>query len=257
MLLGRGLREPREENEEGDSLRTFHREVACLTLGLSLLLFEGPVAAQDLRSSAAESAALPAADSPQVFLDRFAPTLGNESSSRLRMKFEVTFMKIDVADLEARVAPQISARIEPLARSGQRNREVEDRIADLLMDPDAPILLAMTYLRDADYGRFSKGLRTSMTQAAESGAITEAEAVELTGILLDESAPLAETGVSEGGVLAHYVDGDTVRIVYLTPNGAIQIDSSRSDATLGRALRASWFGERSRFREKLLRSLFE
>jgi hypothetical protein len=173
------------------------------------------------------------------------------------MKFEVTFMKIDVADLEARLSPRISSLIEPIVREGKRNDAVEDAIVTLLMDPEGPTLLTMTYCRDADYDRFGKGLRTSMRQAAESGAISEAEQGELTTVLLEDSAPLEATGVSQGGLLAHYIDGDIVRTVYMEPDGTMPVDTSRTNATLGRALRASWFGAKSRFREKLLKSLFE
>ncbi|MEZ4650923.1 MAG: hypothetical protein R3E97_19495 [Candidatus Eisenbacteria bacterium] len=197
-----------------------------------------------------------AAQSPDLFLAHLAPTLGNEPASRLGMKFEVTFMKFDVAQLEARLAPTVSALIEPIVRNEARSDEAEEQIATWILDPSAPILLSMEYLRDADYDRFQKGLRISMEQAAASGAITEEEGRELTARLTEESEPLMESGVTKGSVLAHYISGDTVRTVYLEPDGTIRLDVSRDDAILGRALRASWFGEKSRFREKLIRSLF-
>ena len=211
------------------------------------------------QTSGSETSMTPALTkmSSEVFLAGLAPTLGNEPASRLEMKFEVTFMKIDVAQLEARVAPTVSALTEPLVRNGQRDDAAKAQIAGWLMDPSAPILLTMEYLRDADYGRFQKGLRISMEQAAASGAITEDEAEKLTAQLTEESAPLEESGVAKGGILAHYISDDTVRTIYLEPDGTILLDRSRDDAILGRALRASWFGEKSRFRDKLLRSLFE
>lgn len=199
----------------------------------------------------------PGSGAPGMFLARLAPSLGNEPASQLRMRFEVTFMRIDVADLEARVAPQVSALIEPMVLANEDTEAGKDRIATLLMAPEAPILLTMTYLRDADYDRFSKGLRTSMKQAAESGAITESESESLSQVLLAASSALEESGVSVGGVLAHYIDGDDVHTVYMEPDGTVRVDDKRTNATLGRALRASWFGEKSRFREKLLKSLFE
>ena len=55
------------------------------------------------QTSGSETSMTPALTkmSSEVFLAGLAPTLGNEPASRLEMKFEVTFMKIDVAQLEA------------------------------------------------------------------------------------------------------------------------------------------------------------
>ena len=216
-------------------------------------------AAEESRSgSAEESSAAPAEPIPaSAFLAELAPSLGNEPGSRLHMTFEVTFMKIDVAEVEARLPAQTAALIEAIVRRGKRNDATDEEIAALLLDPDAPILLTLAYLRDADHGRFSNGIRSSMEKAAASGEITEEERVELTDLILEASAPLEENGVSKGGVFAHFIEGDVVRTVYLGPEGDVRLNTSHSNAALGRALRASWFSRESRFRKKLIRSLYE
>lgn len=189
-------------------------------------------------------------------LAEVAPELGSTDACRLRMKFEVTFMQIDVANLEARIPADMAARVDAVVARGKRDDDAEAEIAALLLDPAAPILLTMTYLRDADHGRFAKGLRTSMEQAAASGAIDEVTCETLTARFLEVSAPLSD-GVVRDAVLAHYIEGDRVRILFLTPDGSVRLDHREEDPALARAIRASWFGSASRFREKLIASLYE
>ena len=73
--------------------------------------------------------------------------LGEGPLGRLEFRFEVTFMKIDVADIEARLAPVTAAALGEVVTSGRGKKKDIARAADLLLAADS-LAFRMTFLRD-------------------------------------------------------------------------------------------------------------
>ncbi|MBD3160691.1 MAG: hypothetical protein GF346_00985, partial [Candidatus Eisenbacteria bacterium] len=130
--------------------------------------------------------------------------------SILRMRFEVTFFKIDVADIEARIPPALAARIAPRVEAGE-SKETVRAISRELADADT-LLIEMLYLRDADFDKFSKGILRQLEAARDSDRIDQAELDRMWADLEIQIEPLRDPGISEGTTLAYRVDGDRVRM---------------------------------------------
>lgn len=183
--------------------------------------------------------------------------LGSGPSSHMHMKFDVTFMGIDIARLDVWLAGGDAARVDALVRGAKKPKDARDAIADAVMAGEGPWMLTMTYLRDSDYERFARGIRKGIEVAVEAGAIGQVDGARLLATQETDTRPIRERGVRKGDMLAYRIDATSVRTVYIGAEGEVLIDAHHTDDAFGRYLRTSWFTAKSRFRDGLVASLFK
>jgi hypothetical protein len=164
--------------------------------------------------------------------------------------FEVTFMKIDVADVEVRLTDADAAALQALVAEGKRTGDRRRRAAAILNAAD-PIAYGMTFKRDSDQDRFFKGMLGNMARAVEAGELTADEYAGVEAHYRRLMAPHAERGTLKGDRLLYRLEGDTLRLLYLGAGGEVLVDQQLDDGIWQRAVRASYTGEKSKLRDKL------
>lgn len=189
-------------------------------------------------------------------LKDLAEGLGRGDHSTLRMRFEVTLMKIDVADIEVLLTPSVSSGIGDIAVGEGSKGDRIDQIAERLLDADT-LMVRMTYLRDGDYGRFEKGIKSSLEAALKSESIDQREHDAIWVALSGELAPLADRGVMKGEDLVYHVDSDEFLMAVLTTEGEELLQVSCRGSEWADWIKGAFFGEESRFRKKLIESLLD
>ena len=100
--------------------------------------------------------------------------LGETSYGNPSFKFEVTFMKIDVADIEARLDPSTAADLEAIVKEGKSNSSRIEKAASVLLAAENSAY-RFTFLRDGGTGRFLEGTRSNLDSASKDGIISKPE----------------------------------------------------------------------------------
>ena len=186
-----------------------------------------------------------------------AAGLGETPGSRLAMKFEVTFMKFDVADVEAFLDPATAERLGEAIGGREWSGDLRRDLEAAMREDDGPFAVRMTLLRDAGLGRFLGGILGGLEEVREGGWITEAEEDSLRGAWEAAFAPLAERGVKKGDAYWSRVEGSSAHILHLDPGGEVQVEFTGEGEVWARAVRGLYFDPDSPFSEKLLRSRVE
>jgi len=212
-----------------------------LTLALALpVAAAGQQAPAPATATAAAAAALEAA---------WTTGLGEEPGAVLGFLFEVTFMKIDVAEVEVRLADPDAAAIAVIVDEGGRNDRRRDRVADVL-HAAAPVAYGMTFKRDSDLGKFFKGMLGNMERAVAAGEITAPEYARVDREYRALMAPYGERGVRKGDRLLYRLDAGTGHLALIGVDGAVLLDQAL-DEVWTRAVRASFTGRESKMRDEL------
>jgi hypothetical protein len=191
-----------------------------------------------------------------VTLSELGEGLGNVDHSRMAMKFEVTFMKIDVANVAVSLPSETADTIGSVVIAGKHSDDSRDEIRRHLLDVD-DALITMTFLRDAGLDKFLKGIRKNLEAALKSELIDEIEYDALWAAAAEHFAFLDERGILKNDVVAYRVDGNSVRTIYQSVDGDVLMDVTMSEEFRGRGLKSAYFGPKSRFGDKLIKSLYE
>ncbi|MFC1531641.1 hypothetical protein ACFL5T_05295 [Gemmatimonadota bacterium] len=181
--------------------------------------------------------------------------VGEGPHARLRFFFEVTFMKIDIAWIEAYLDPgtaSVARRVAGEDYSKGRARALEMA----LLDGD-PMLLRMELARGGGAGRFIGATRDNLQAAVECGSMGQTTFDELWPYLEELLSPVDRRGMEKGDAILYRIDESSVRIVYLGPAGEIIVDGSYEGAEAARGFVGSFICRESAFSENLIRSAWE
>jgi hypothetical protein len=173
------------------------------------------------------------------------------------MKFEVTFMKFDVAEVDAFLSASTAARLDGVVGEREWSKDLRRDMEAFVREDREPFAVRMTLLNDAGLGRFLGGLLGGLEEVREAGWITEAEEDSLRAAWETAFAPLEERGVKRGDEYWSRVEEGRVRILHLDPAGSPLVEMDRSGDAWTRAVRGLYFDDGSPFCEKLLRSRVE
>ncbi len=180
--------------------------------------------------------------------------VGSGPNSVMRMKFEVTIMKIDVAFVDVSISPMTSAAIGTLIQNGECAADHADTIGSLVLTADT-MLIRMSYLRDSKFDSIIKGTRKGLEAAVRSNVITGDEFDRIWPLLQADLMTLAGRGTMKGDALMFRIDGPQVRTVYTDPSGGHLLDVTYSGSEWARGIKASFFSRESKFSDKLIKSL--
>lgn len=202
-------------------------------------------------------AAIALADVPPAHLpEGWGADLDAGAGPDLGFLFEVTFMKIDVAFVDAYTAPAEDMALAAMRAVGERNSQREDAVVDHLLAADR-IVFRFTLRRDGHGDRFHSGTRTNLEAARAADMIDDAELEAVWAGYNKAMDDLGERESAKGDQLIYAVDPDGVRMGYLDVAGTILFDVRHDGDAWARAIKGSFLAPESRFREKLARSAWE
>lgn len=178
--------------------------------------------------------------------------VGDGPHARLRFFFEVTFLKIDIAWIEAYLDPVTASAVEravSMDYSKGRARALEMA----LLDGD-PMLLRMELARGGGAGRFIGATRDNLQAAVECGSMGQPAFDELWPYVEELLAPIDQRGMEKGDAIHYRIDGPSVRIVYLDQQGEPIVDGTYEGREAARGLVGSFLCRETAFSENLIRS---
>jgi hypothetical protein len=189
-------------------------------------------------------------------LDELSRGVGEGRDSIMRTKFEVTFMKIDVADIEVRLTSRTAAGLAKHLEGEKPSDDVIAAIAEEVLEADT-LMIRMNYLRDGDFDKLRRGFQRNLEDALKSDSIDEPEFETMWTELQQELSPLEGRGVKKGEDLVFRVEGTAMWIVILAVEGETLLSIARNGSEWARGVKGSFLGRESRFHKGLVRSLFE
>lgn len=194
---------------------------------------------------------LAAASAPARSPDPWNTGLGQADGACLAFLFEVTFMKIDVAEMEAWLDAATAAEVSAARRDG---KDLEDRVADILLAADE-IVFRMEFARGGGYGKFRKGMNQNLEAGRKHGLIDEEGERAIQAGLDRMLAPLEEREAVEGDAILYHVTPDSVRMAYFDPEGQVLFDDTFTDGAWPSGIKGLFLARDSGFREKWGKSL--
>lgn len=194
-------------------------------------------------------------ESSDEMIKLWSEGLGETSYSNPSFKFEVTFMKIDVADIEARLDQSTAADLEAIVMEGNPDRARIERAASVLLAAEISAY-RFTFLRDGGTGRFLEGTRSNLDSARKDGIISEPEFLSIWNDYRRIMGPIEKRGSFKGDQLLYRIEKGALRIIYIGKDGDVLVDSIQSGDAWARGFKGSFSSRNSAFREKLLRSLW-
>ncbi len=181
---------------------------------------------------------------------------GQTCCARFDYVLERTIFKVDAVRLELSVLDDTPERVARMVTGLAAPRQVSDTVAELYLGLERA-RVRMTFLRSFSLERFLDSNRGVLERLATAGLLTEEELRRLEAENDQRFAVLAQSGIRDGDVLEHEVQGDTVTTLYTDVAGAVRIAETRIGAAERKALVGSLFGPESGFRKGLLDLVFD
>src|SRR5512135_2213459 len=131
------------------------------------------------------------------------PPAASDRYGHMHMKYERTFLGIDVASVDVWVDNATRDRFRQLAAGQRYSDPLAEQIARTALEaPDMSV--QVQFLRDADLGEFLDAARKNLERARNAGYITpDTFATAWAGVKKD-FAGLAQRGFHEGDVLRYH-----------------------------------------------------
>jgi hypothetical protein len=182
--------------------------------------------------------------------------LGETEHSLLAFRFKATFLKIEVADIDARLAPQESAQLAALVAEGKADKERIKQAAKTLLEADT-IAFRFVFLREGGIDRFMNGTNKSLEAARKAKVISPDEYEVMWAEYQATFEVIDERGFLEGDQLIYRVENDAVRVIYLGIDGDVLVDTIHSDNGWARGIKGSFLADKVKFQKDLVGSLWD
>ena len=175
---------------------------------------------------------------------------------RMHMLLERTIFKVDVLTLDVWFGPSTAGRIEGLLSRSPQSRGLADSLAAAALEAN-DVLTRLTFRRNVRLGQFLDGIRGNLRRATRAGIVTPAEFQSISTDLPRWYSFLAERGIRSGDRMYQRVRADTLRTVYVDPEGDILLDQVDVGPERRLAVLGGYFAPGSDFREGLVASVLD
>lgn len=183
-------------------------------------------------------------------------TVGQAAFSRAHMLLEKTIFKVNVLTVDVRLSDRDAGQIERVAAGQRYSRALEDSIAEIFIySRDAWVKIE--FVRDVSFNQFLDGVDDNLRHVSRAGIISRGDYEEILGNLPRWFGFLEERRILKGDQIHYRIHGDSLRTVFRAVSGEILLDQTDAGAVPRLAVLGGYFVQKSEFREKLVKSLFE
>ncbi len=176
--------------------------------------------------------------------------------SRMAFLFAVTFMNIDIADIEARFAANDAAVFETLVKTGKPTDDRILQVAATAMKAD-PCAFRFTFCRDGGIDRFMKGMQKGLEAAREDSFISEPEFLLVWDWVRLHLTTLEDRGLNEKDQFLFRIVGNETHMIFLGADDTVLFDTINSSQGCARGIKGIFLAEDSKFKEQLIQSLWQ
>jgi hypothetical protein len=184
-------------------------------------------------------------------------TTGFSPGAHMHMLLEKTIFKVDVLTVDVWLGGDDARRVEALVAGQRRSNQLEDSVAQISMHArDAYVRLE--FIRDnVSLDQFVDGIRGDLSKVPRAGIIAKSDYQVISASLPIWFAFLRERLIRKGDQIHYRISGDTLHTRYVGFDGEVLLDQVDVGQAHRLSVMGSYFVDRSSFREKLIRSLFD
>jgi hypothetical protein len=185
---------------------------------------------------------------------RTAPTADNRYG-HMHMKYEKTWLGVDVANVDVTFDGATRDRIRELAAGQSYSDAVAEHIARAALDANN-VNVQVRLLRNAPLIQFLDAAHKNLEHARDAGYISQDTFAIAWGNVQRSFAPLADRGFKKGDLITYQAGPGSLQTTAVAGDHTL-LDVSTQDEGARRAMIASYFAPKSDFRTKLIKDVFE
>lgn len=178
------------------------------------------------------------------------------SYGHMHMKYERTFLGVDVANVDVFFDDATSDRFRQLAAGKQYSDEAAERVARTALEAD-DVRVQVQLLRNAPLEEFLSAARKNLERARAAGYISQETFATAWNNVQKSFAQLAERGFKKGDRLLYHARPGSLDTTVMDANNHVLLAVSTPDATARRAMLASYFAPGTDFRKGLVADVFQ
>ncbi len=180
--------------------------------------------------------------------------LANDRYGHMHMKYEKTFLGVDVANIDVRFDEATRDDLRQIAAGQRYSEQIAERIARAALGA-SDVEVQVRFLRNASLGDFLEAARNNLENARKTGYISQAIFETAWAEVQHKFAPLRERGFKKGDRLIYRASPGALRTTVMSRDRALT-DVTTRDEGARRAMIASYFAPGSAFRKDLIKGVF-
>lgn len=170
------------------------------------------------------------------------------------MKYERTWLDVDVARVDVWVDDATRDRFRQLAAGQRYSEQLAERIARAALDADG-VVVHVRFLRRAALDEFLEAARDNLVRARNARYISPDTYATAWQNVQRDFARFAERGFKKGDKLIYRAGPGSLRTIVMADERVL-LDVTTRDDGARRAMIASYFAPGSDFRQGLIEDLF-
>jgi hypothetical protein len=180
-------------------------------------------------------------------------TVTNDRYGHMHTKFEKTFLRIDVANVDVWVGQATRDQFRALAAGQRYSDQVAERIARTALQADE-MYVQVQFLRHASLREFLDAARKNLAHARDAGYITQGTFATAWQNVQRDFAPFAKRGFKSGDRLMYRAGPGSLQTIVMSGDRVL-LDVTTRDAGARLSMIASYFAPGSDFRKGLIKDL--
>jgi hypothetical protein len=182
-------------------------------------------------------------------------TLASGPYSRMGMKYEKTFLGVDVAQVDVQFDDRTQAQLRRLAEGHEYSDELGAKIAQVALGADN-VLVQLRFLRNVSFSDYLDGARRNLTRARDAGLISERGFAGSWQRVNESFGRFKERGFKKGDRIYYRAHPGSLRTTVVASSGEVLLDVTVDDPEARLSMLGGYFAPGSDFRKPLVRSLF-
>ncbi len=179
----------------------------------------------------------------------------NDRYGHMHMKYEKTWLGVDVANVDVTFDDATRNRIRELTAGQQYSDQVADKIARAALEAE-DVTVQVTLLRKAPFKDFLDAAQKNLEHARDAGYISQSQFATAWANVTTRFAPLKDRGFKKGDRLVYRArPGSLQTTVY--SGGQVLLDVTNANEDARRAMIASYFAPGTDFRKGLTKDVFD
>lgn len=183
-----------------------------------------------------------------------APPEAADRYGHMHMKYERTFLGIDVANVDVTFDAAAREQFAALASGQPYSDQLAERMARTALEAQS-VTVTVQFLRNASLREFLDAAYKNLEHAKDAGYITESTFTMAWGDVRRDFAVLASRGLKKGDRVIYRATPSSLRTTVMVGDRPLLDVTSPGDGPR-RAMLASYFAPRTDFRTKLIKNVF-